>query len=82
MDKLLCSGEREGGAEFGNVAEVEKGIFTDKIDVVVKSKLGIKFYPQVSNGGADRNAVAGEGYGGNGGRVELVGGANLNGFSF
>lgn len=37
VDELLCSGEGEGGAKFGNNMEVEEGRFADVVDIIFKS---------------------------------------------
>ena len=47
MDQLLSIRQSEGGAEFGNVFEVEKRCFADVFDVGLVVEVGVHFDTQI-----------------------------------
>ena len=60
VDKLLCSMEGEGGAEFCNIAEVEEGGFANFVYMFIKCELGVEYDPQICDRGAEGDVVARE----------------------
>lgn len=82
MDQLLSIWQGEGGEEFGNVFEVEKGDLTEVADVVVKCEVWIQSDSDVGNRGSQGNVMTKNGYTTEGEGLGLMCGTVQDGFGF
>ena len=82
VDQLLGIRHRESGAEFGYIAEVEKGCLAEVIYVGFIMEVWVHFDTKVCKDGGKWEGFTGKTDVSDGGGFDLMGGADEDGFCF